>query len=425
MTALPAIRLKQRFRRAATNRLGRRASAVFKALGFSLLVATGTAWGQTPTLVQHYYSGTNSPPRGLTAPNYTFRLPNQTLAGNCLVMFLDYPHGSLVSSIEDDRGNTWPTSAAVAADGGVGSPVTAVYVLPNAASGTREITVTFNTAVTGVHPGRHGVLHNAYFDRAAGRQIITNAPQTWHLAREEFSRDVESVFEAVARSGRGFTAAIDEPADRGAGYSTFDFLRRGEVGESQGALPDAASLPGVTKRFVDLKREYAWASSADAMAAVLRRGQAVIGFADPLGAPAAVLEQRNDGVRLAFLAHLRDATEPFPVTTDRDPGARRRATLADPPSICLLDQAPALALGQRDQRRPVRKAEGRADLRLAQRPTVRQQVSLDGGRRRGDAPGRADPAPAGGEVAPDLFRLGTCVVVRHARYWIRHANEYA
>src|SRR6185503_2220416 len=85
------------------------------------------------------------------APNYTFRLPNKTLAGNALVMFLDYPHGSLVSSVTDDRGNSWPTTAAAAADGGVGSPVTAVYVLPNAAAGTREIKVTFNSSVSGVH----------------------------------------------------------------------------------------------------------------------------------------------------------------------------------------------------------------------------------------------------------------------------------
>jgi len=139
MTALLVTRLKQRCRSATM------------ALGFALLVTTGTAWSQTPTLVQHFYTGTNSPPRGLDAPNYTFRLPNKTLPGNCLVMFIDYPHGSLVTSIDDDRGNSWPATAAVVADGGVGSPVTAVYVLPNAQSGTREITVTFNTDVTGVH----------------------------------------------------------------------------------------------------------------------------------------------------------------------------------------------------------------------------------------------------------------------------------
>ena len=128
------------------------------------------------------------------------------------------------------------------------------------------------TAITGVHPGRHGVLHNAYFDRAMGRQIITNAPQTWHLARDEISPEVETIFEAVARSGRGSAAAVDEPADRGAAYSTFDFLRRGEVAGVEGALPDPKTVPGATQEFVNLKREYAWSSSADALA-VMQAGQ--------------------------------------------------------------------------------------------------------------------------------------------------------
>ncbi len=118
------------------------------ALAF-LLVAT-SAWGQTPTLVQHYYTGTNSPVRGLTATNYTFRLPNKTLSGNCLVMFLDYPSDVSVSSITDDGSNTWP-AAAVTADGGSGNAKTSVFVLPNVAAGTRVITVTFGSAVAGIH----------------------------------------------------------------------------------------------------------------------------------------------------------------------------------------------------------------------------------------------------------------------------------
>jgi len=118
------------------------------ALAF-LLVAT-SAWGQTPTLVQHYYTGTNSPVRGLTATNYTFRLPNKTLSGNCLVMFLDYPSDVSVSSITDDGSNAWP-AAAVTADGGSGNAKTSVFVLPNVAAGTRVITVTFGSAVAGIH----------------------------------------------------------------------------------------------------------------------------------------------------------------------------------------------------------------------------------------------------------------------------------
>src|SRR5439155_12583020 len=118
------------------------------ALAF-LLVAT-PAWGQTPTLVQHYYTGTNSPVRGLTATNYAFRLPNKTLSGNCLVMFLDYPSDVSVSSITDDGSNAWP-AAAVTADGGSGNAKTSVFVLPNVAAGTRVIPVTFGSAVAGIH----------------------------------------------------------------------------------------------------------------------------------------------------------------------------------------------------------------------------------------------------------------------------------
>jgi phosphonoacetate hydrolase len=123
------------------------------------------------------------------------------------------------------------------------------------------------TALTGAHPGRHGVLHNFYFDRATGRQIVTNAPDTWHLARDEIRADVETLFEAVTRSGGGFTAAVDEPVDRGAGYATFDLVRAaGGGGAMSSALPDPSSVPGATQAFVDRKREYGWATSADHLA---------------------------------------------------------------------------------------------------------------------------------------------------------------
>jgi phosphonoacetate hydrolase len=123
------------------------------------------------------------------------------------------------------------------------------------------------TALTGVHPGRHGVLHNFYYDRLAARQIVTNAPQTWHLARSEIRSDVETVFEAIARSTGGFTAAINEPVDRGAGYTTFDLVRAaGGTGTMESALPDPTSVPDATREFVDMKREYGWATSADHLA---------------------------------------------------------------------------------------------------------------------------------------------------------------
>lgn len=136
------------------------------------------------------------------------------------------------------------------------------------------------TALTGVHPGAHGVLHNAYYEHATGRQVNTNSPATWHLARNEISRDVETVFEALARSDAGFTASVNEPCDRGAAYATFDALRDGgEVVERlRTALPDPTQLAGANQAFVQSSIEYAWSSAADHMAveqaSALWRGEA-------------------------------------------------------------------------------------------------------------------------------------------------------
>ncbi|HVL89669.1 MAG TPA: alkaline phosphatase family protein [Actinomycetota bacterium] len=124
------------------------------------------------------------------------------------------------------------------------------------------------TALTGVHPGVHGVLHNAYYERATGRAVNTNSPATWHLARNEIASDVETVYEALARSGAGFTASINEPCDRGASYATFDAVRDGGevVQRLQTALPDPTAIPGATQTFVRTKPEYAWSTAADYMA---------------------------------------------------------------------------------------------------------------------------------------------------------------
>jgi predicted AlkP superfamily pyrophosphatase or phosphodiesterase len=122
------------------------------------------------------------------------------------------------------------------------------------------------TALTGVHPGRHGVLHNFYFDRAAGRRIVTNAPEVWHLARDEIALGVETLFELIARAGGGTTVAINEPVDRGATYATFDALRTGDVGAVGDAIGDPRSIPGSTAEFVERKREFAWSSAADHLA---------------------------------------------------------------------------------------------------------------------------------------------------------------
>ncbi len=126
------------------------------------------------------------------------------------------------------------------------------------------------TALTGVHPGVHGVLHNAYFDRSTGRQILTNSPATWHLARNEIAPHVETVFEAVGRSQAGFTASVNEPCDRGASYATFDAVRDGGevVSRLQAAMPNPMDVPLATQAFVRDRAEYAWSTAADHMAVI-------------------------------------------------------------------------------------------------------------------------------------------------------------
>ncbi len=95
-----------------------------------------------PTLVQSVSYGGNAPTRGLSSSRYTFPMPNTWGAGNCVVVFLDLTHGTTVSSLVDDAGNTWPSTAVVSADAGSGETVSGAYVLPNVKAGGRTLTLT-------------------------------------------------------------------------------------------------------------------------------------------------------------------------------------------------------------------------------------------------------------------------------------------
>jgi hypothetical protein len=117
------------------------------------------------------------------------------------------------------------------------------------------------TILTGAHPGHHGILNNAWFDRAVGRQIVTNSPATWPWAMQTLSPAVETVHQAVHRAFPGSrTVSINEPCDVGADYSTFEVLRTG------GQLvhpPRAEDLPFATERFVRPEKSYEVSSRID------------------------------------------------------------------------------------------------------------------------------------------------------------------
>ena len=117
--------------------------------------------------------------------------------------------------------------------------------------------------ITGAHPGHHGILNNAWFDRATGRQVITNSSATWPWCMQHLNDGVDTIHDAVHRTWPdAFTASVNEPCDRGADYSTFDFFRRGEVPP----IPkDPFGLPNTTERFVRPSKDYSWSSVVDHM----------------------------------------------------------------------------------------------------------------------------------------------------------------
>jgi phosphonoacetate hydrolase len=119
------------------------------------------------------------------------------------------------------------------------------------------------TIITGAHPGHHGILHNAWYDRARGAQIITNSSATWPTAMDHLTPGTESIHDAVHRTWPdAFTVSVNEPCDTGADYSTFDFFRRGEVPP----IPKSTEgLPHTTERFVRPSKDYSWSSIVDHM----------------------------------------------------------------------------------------------------------------------------------------------------------------
>ncbi|HEY1739033.1 MAG TPA: alkaline phosphatase family protein [Acidimicrobiia bacterium] len=120
------------------------------------------------------------------------------------------------------------------------------------------------TIITGRHPGRHGILNNAWYDRTQGKQVITNSNATWPWAMQSLEPGTESIHLAVRRTwDDAFSASVNEPCDHGAQYSTFDFFRRGEVPP----IPKRADyLPHTSHNFVRPSKDYSWSSIVDHMA---------------------------------------------------------------------------------------------------------------------------------------------------------------
>jgi phosphonoacetate hydrolase len=131
-----------------------------------------------------------------------------------------------------------------------------------AMSSMPTVTLANHTGIlTGCHPGHHGILNNAWYDRATGQQVITNSPATWPWSMASLSPEVETMYQAVRRTWPdAFTLAANEPCDTGADFGTFHILRDGRLPERP---PGADDLPFATERFVRPEKQYRTASRID------------------------------------------------------------------------------------------------------------------------------------------------------------------
>lgn len=129
--------------------------------------------------------------------------------------------------------------------------------------------VNHTSALTGLGPGRHGIVNNAYFDRGTGRQAVPNATENWVSAMQFLREGVTTVWERVAAADPdAVTACIDEPCDVGATYSTFALVRASAgagTGSLVTSLPPAEDDPLATQEHVRASPDYRWASQVDAV----------------------------------------------------------------------------------------------------------------------------------------------------------------
>jgi len=133
-----------------------------------------------------------------------------------------------------------------------------------AIAGLPTVTLANHTSIlTGRLPGHHGILHNAWFDRRSGEQVITNSNATWPWAMAHAFAGVESIHTVLHRhEPDAFSASVNEPCDIDADYSTFGFFRAGDVPP----IPKSPEgLPHTTDRFVRPSKDYSWSSVIDHM----------------------------------------------------------------------------------------------------------------------------------------------------------------
>ncbi|MCW2613756.1 MAG: type phosphodiesterase/nucleotide pyrophosphatase [Frankiales bacterium] len=126
--------------------------------------------------------------------------------------------------------------------------------------------VNHTCALTGLGPGRHGIVHNAFYDRVLGEQVVPNSSASWHRAMDWLRPDVRTVFERLPAGS--VSACVNEPVDTGATYSTFALVRetgRAGTGTLSDWLPSAADDLHASQAHVSAHPDYEWATQVDAI----------------------------------------------------------------------------------------------------------------------------------------------------------------
>jgi hypothetical protein len=125
--------------------------------------------------------------------------------------------------------------------------------------------VNHTCSLTGVGPGRHGIVHNAFYDRELGEQVVPNTSGSWHRAMDWLRPGVRTVFQRLPDGV--VSACVNEPVDTGADYSTFGLIRasgEGGSGSFAAGLPAADQDLHVTAEHLNDHEDYAWSTRVDA-----------------------------------------------------------------------------------------------------------------------------------------------------------------
>jgi hypothetical protein len=105
---------------------------------YLVLFMSSAAYAATPTLVQHV---SNSSTQGNDISRYDFRLPNGTMAGNCIIVGFQFNAGSgVTASVTDDKGNSYSTPISH----NDGNQIVNLSYALNVAAGAQKISVLFS-----------------------------------------------------------------------------------------------------------------------------------------------------------------------------------------------------------------------------------------------------------------------------------------